>query len=322
MKKPIIFLSLILFIFLNSACSQSSDDYFSFQENNQKESYQIDNQLAEADFFSNNLVIISDKENVGGDEELDVKASLLVNVSDQTVLYADHVYDRLYPASLTKLMTALIALKNAELTDTVTISYQASHISDPAAKICGFKEGDRITLEALLHCLLIYSGNDAGIAIAEHVSSSEEKFIEKMNEEAKQLGAVHTSFVNPHGLHDENHYTTAYDIYLIFNELLQYDSFRSIISMKSYTATYMDKDGNSKEKTFKNTNAFITQPEEKGIEGLTIIGGKTGNTSKAGSCLTLLCQDEDRREYIAVILKASNQEQLYDRMSHLLSYIN
>lgn len=321
MKKKVFFLGLILLLVLNSGCHKYSDNYFNFQENKTKESYQIDNQLTEADFFSDKLVIISDKENIGGDEELDAKASLLVNVSDQLVLYADHVYDRRYPASLTKLMTALIVLRYAELTDTVTISYNASHISDPAAKVCGFKEGDRITLEALLHSLLIYSGNDAGIAIAEHVSSSEEKFIEIMNEEAKLIGAVHTSYVNPHGLHDEKHYTTAYDIYLIFNELLQYDSFRSIISMNTYTAQYMDQDGNPIEKTFKNTNPFLAQEEENSLEGLTILGGKTGNTYKAGNCLALLCQDDNRKEYIAVILKSSNQKRLYQQMSHLLSYI-
>ena len=117
-------------------------------------------------------------------------------------------------------MTALVVLKKGELTDSVTVSYNASHIPVAGAKVCGFEEGDVITMDALLHCLLIYSGNDAGIAIAEHMSGSEENFVRIMNSEAKRIGASHTNFVNSHGLHDDNHYTTAYDMYLIFNELI------------------------------------------------------------------------------------------------------
>jgi D-alanyl-D-alanine carboxypeptidase len=246
---------------------------------------------------------------------------LLVNTTDKEVLYADHVYDRRYPASLTKLLTALVVLRYGEMTDYVTISYNASHISEPGAKVCGYKEGDIISLEALLNSLLIYSGNDAAIAVADHVGGSEEAFVKKMNEEAVKIGAVHSNFVNSNGLHDDSQYTTAYDMYLIFHELMTYDTFRSIISTDSYTAVYTDKDGNEKQKTLNATNLYLSG-EEEAPEGIVVVGGKTGTTKKAGNCLILLSKDDTSKEYVSIILKASDSNQLYSQMSHLLSFVN
>lgn len=242
----------------------------------------------------------------------------MVNTTDNMVLYADHVYDRLYPASLTKLMTALVVLRYGELTDSVTVSYEASHISEGGVKLCGFQEGDIITMDALLKCLLVYSGNDAAIAIADHISGSEEAFVKLMNEEAKKIGAVHTSYVNSNGLHDDNQYTTAYDVYLLFHELMKYDTFRSVIVLDSYNASYQDRTGNKKEKVFKATNSYL-QGDASIPEGLQIIGGKTGTTRKAGNCLVLLSKNAVEKEFISVILKASGSDVLYSQMSHLLT---
>ncbi len=280
----------------------------------------IDTRLTQADYFSEDLVTVTQEDNTGNAEELSGSgASLLVDITDQKLLYADHVYDRLYPASLTKLMTALVVLQYGELTDQVTVSYAASHITEGGAKLCGFEEGDMITMEALLKSLLVYSGNDAAIAIADHISGSEEAFVQRMNEEAAKIGAVHTNFVNSNGLHDEEQYTTAYDMYLIFHELLSYDTIRSIIGTASYTAVYQDKDGNSKEKTFAATNQFLSGKVEV-PEGIQIIGGKTGTTRKAGSCFVLLSKDTADKEYISVIMKASGSEALYSQMTFLLGF--
>lgn len=321
MKRIRLLTCLLITTLALGGCSISSDQFLSFHDVNLTQSNPLNNEITEEKFFAEDLAVIPVNMDNGGDAELTAEASLLVNTSDQKVIYADQVYEKLYPASITKLMTALVVLKYGELTDSVTISYNASHIPDPAAKVCGFKEGDELSLETLLNCLLIYSGNDAGIAIAEHVGGSEEDFVKKMNEEAKRIGAVHTNFVNSHGLHDENHYTTAYDIYLIFNELIEYDTFLSIINTSSYSAEFKDKDGNDKEKTFKNSNRYLSG-ETKPLEGINVIGGKTGTTYKAGNCLVLLCQDNNKKNYIAVILKASDGDSLYNQMSYLLSFMN
>ncbi len=280
----------------------------------------IDTRLTQTDYFAKDLVTVTQEENIGNDEEFSSSgSSLLINITDQKLLYAEHIYDRLYPASLTKLMTALVVLNYGELTDQVTVSHAASHIAEGGAKLCGFEEGDQISMEALLKSLLVYSGNDAAIAIADHISGSEEAFAGKMNEEATKIGAVHTNFVNSNGLHDDEQYTTAYDMYLIFHELLAYDTFRSIISTDSYTAVYQDKNGNTKEKTFEATNQYLSGSAEI-PEGMKIIGGKTGTTSKAGSCLVLLSEDAAAKEYISIILKAEGSEALYSQMTYLLGF--
>ncbi len=317
-KKLIINIVVCLIVVVLGGCKSSSKDLLSFEETSSI-GYAMDNQLSKADFFAEDLVIISSEENLGDDPELTSASSLLINITDQKMIYAANVYDRLYPASLTKLMTALVVLKYGELTDSVTISYDASHITESGAKLCGFKEGDVISMDALLKCLLVYSGNDAAVAIADHISGSEEAFVELMNKEVKKIGAAHTNYVNSSGLHDDNQFTTAYDIYLIFNELTNYETFRSVIGTSSYKAEYKDKNGNSKEKTFKATNSYLSD-EETTPEGVQIIGGKTGTTRKAGNCLVLLSKDSQNKEYIAVIMKAADRNSLYSQMTYLLSF--
>lgn len=319
MRKRILCMAMIILL-LFSGCQNSSDDFLSYEDTNKTSSYSVDNQLTQADFFANDLAIVTEKENVGGDDQLTAGASLLIDKTDQSVIYADHAYDKLYPASITKLLTALVVLKYGEMTDMVTISYNASHITEVGAKTCGFVEGDVISLEALLKSMLVYSGNDAAIGIAEHVGGSVEEFVQMMNKEAVKIGAVHSNFVNPNGLHDDNQYTTAYDLYLIFNALIKYDTFCTIINSKSYTAQYNDKDGSAKEKKFSTTNQYLTGDETIDT-GLVVIGGKTGTTSKAGNCLILLSKDKKEKEYISVILKASGSEDLYTEMTELLTKV-
>lgn len=316
MKKRLLCMTVIISI-LFGGCQKSSDVLLAF-DNNASVGYSVDDQLTEGDFFAKDLTIVTKDDNTGGDDELTAGASLLVDRTDNRVLYADHVYDKLYPASLTKLLTALVVLKYGELTDMVTISYNASHITEIGAKVCGFEEGDVISLEALLNSMLIYSGNDAAIAIAEHIGGTYDNFIKMMNEEAAKIGAVHSHFINPNGLHDDNQYTTAYDLYLIFNELLQYDTFRSIINTSSYTADYKDENGDAKEKTFDSTIQYM-DGEKSLDEGLAVVGGKTGTTSKAGNCLVLLVKDKQDKEYISVILKAPDKETLYSQMTYMLA---
>jgi len=318
MKKRVIICILIMSIFLGG-CQVSSDKFLSYQTITNV-SHVDNNFIAEENLFAENLAVLPEDEVMEQDPVLDSGATLLINHTDKEIIYADNVYESFYPASLTKLLTALVALRKGEMTDMVTVSYNASHIPVVGAKLCGFKEGDVISLEALLKSMLIYSGNDASIAIAEHISGSEEAFVKEMNRVATELGAVQSNFVNSHGLHDDNQYTTAYDIYLIFNELLKYDTFLSIINMASYEAIYTDAEGNQKEKTFYSTNKYHLG-EEDIEEGIEVIGGKTGTTNKAGYCFSLLCKDENGHNYIAIILKASDNSSLYSQMSYLFKYI-
>ena len=308
---------LLTIILTFGGCQKSSDQFFSYKDYITNANTDLGIELSENEFFAENLVILTEDEYNSQEDLISSKAAFLCDATNSQAIYAKNPYEKLYPASLTKLMTALVVLKRGELTDSVTVSYNASHIPVAGAKLCGFEEGDVMALETLLHCLLIYSGNDAGIAIAEHMSKSEEEFVKLMNSEAKAIGAAHTNFVNSHGLHDDNHYTTAYDMYLIFNELIQYDAFINIISQDSYTAVYKDMDKNEKSLNFNSTNLYLTE-EKEAPEGITIIGGKTGVTYKAGNCLIILSEDSNNIQYISIILKAENIDLLYSDMSSIL----
>ena len=248
------------------------------------------------------------------------ESAVVMEASTGTVLYEKNCHDQSYPASITKVMTALVALKYGNPEDMITVSAVSAGITESGAQLCGLKTGDNLTLDQALHALLINSANDAGMAIAEHVGGSVENFAEMMNKEAAELGATNCHFVNPHGLHDENHYVTAYDLYLIFNEAMKYEKFSEIIMMDSYSTTYTDRNGNPKTFDFKTTNLFL-QGEYTPPEQITVIGGKTGTTNAAGSCLILLSKDSSGNPYISVVLHSSERAVLYEEMKGLLSAI-
>ena len=269
--------------------------------------------------FAKDLCVAPAEGVTNGEEIAGVAAAGLFDTASLNTLYASNVHEQLPPASLTKVMTAMLALKYGHTEDVITASSNVDKIESGAQKI-GLKEGDRLTLEQALYALLVYSGNDAGVAIAEYVSGSVDEFSTLMNDEALKLGATNTHFANPHGLTSENHYTTAYDLYLIFNEAVKYDKFREIIGTTEYTTTYSDRDGKSREMNLKSTNLYLTGDKPQPLN-VTVIGGKTGTTNAAGACLILLSDDQNGSKYISVILKADDKDALYDRMTKLLEQV-
>ena len=255
------------------------------------------------------------------DPELPVKAALLVNLTDRCVLYSDHAMETIYPASITKLMTALIAFScETDFTQTVEISKNAATPVIPSAKMCGFKSGDRILLRDLVKCMLIYSGNDTSVAVAEHISGSEEEFVALMNQKAEEIGLQNTHFSNSHGLPDDNHVTSAYDIYLIMQKLFNFEEFLGIIESGSIEVDVL-RGESLKTFAFESTNQFFWGTYQL-PEGITMLGGKTGTTNKAGCCLTLYVRDQNNNCYIAEIFGAESYESLYICMTKLLQKIS
>lgn len=280
--------------------------------------YQSGTAAGKAEPFANDLCVVS-QDTPFSDGKVTAEAAAVFDIKDKEVLFAKNPFERLYPASVTKVMTALVALEYGDLTDEVTVTRDAI-ITEAGATLCGIKPGDKLTMEQLLYGLMLPSGNDAGAAIAVHMAGSEEVFSRMMNEEALKLGATGTQFVNPHGLHNQNHYTTAYDLYLIFNKAMEYPKFREIIAAKEFTSFYKNEAGSPVSATWKATNWYMTG-EQTMPSGLTASGGKTGTTQAAGNCLIMGSSDSSGMEYISVVLKAPSRPGLYDNMSNILNKI-
>ena len=282
------------------------------------ESQQEESEPARAAAFAQDLCVVTD---FSGDSDTSVTAEAagVFSMDGSQTFYSKNVYEKLYPASTTKIMTALIAIKYGNLSDEVTVTSDAV-IAEAGATLSGIHPGDKLTLEQLLYGLMLPSGNDAGAAIAVHMGGSIEGFADMMNQEARAIGATGTHFTNPHGLHEEDHYTTAYDLYLIFHEALKYPKFREVTGSTAYAASYQSASGETISTTWKGGNWFMTGERET-PEGLTVFGGKTGTTRAAGYCLVMGTRDASSDEYISVIMKAESRPGLYDNMANIMSKI-
>ena len=219
-----------------------------------------------AEFFARDLVVTED-ENLGLEKTTErvAEAAGVFLTSKKEAVYKKNIFEKLYPASTTKILTAYVALKNGNLDDVVTVSANAANQASDSS-VCELKEGDKITLRDLLYGLMLRSGNDAAVAIAEHISGSSEEFVVLMNAEAKALGATGSHFVTPNGLHDEEHYSTVYDMYLFMNAAVKNETFLEIIKSSHYTANYTDAAGNPGTKEWDSTNKYLmgTEPMPEG----------------------------------------------------------
>lgn len=272
-----------------------------------------------SNYFASNLCVTNDV-NFGQDNMQFAKTAEgagAFNIDTHQVLYSQNLFEKLYPASTTKILTAYIILKNCDLNATVTVSHDAANPGH-SSSVCGLKEGDVITVQDLLYGLLLESGNDAAIALAEYCSGSVEEFAKLMNRTAKSFGATNSSFVNPSGLPDENHYTTIYDMYLIFSNAISLESFVAIISSQTHDVAYTNAQGAAVSKTFKNTCGYLTGAYTT-PENVTVTGGKTGTTGEAGHCLVLLSQNAKNERIISIVYKADGKKDLYSFMNEILS---
>ncbi|MDR1766570.1 MAG: D-alanyl-D-alanine carboxypeptidase [Lachnospiraceae bacterium] len=268
--------------------------------------------------FSEGLCVVED-EGSFLPEGFACKAAALFDLTDKEVLYSRNAFVRLPPASITKIMTAYVAIKYGDLSKSVTITQEAM-VTDAGATLAGLQPGEVYTLEQLLYALMLPSGNDAACAIALAISGSLDAFVDRMNAEALSLGATQTTFKNPHGLTAEGHVTTAYDLYLIFSHALGSPQFRKLIHTTTYTAVMTDASGNTDYRNWSGGNWYMTGNRET-PEGLSVYGGKTGTTNAAGYCLIINLTDASGGDYIAVVLGADSREGLYDDMTELMEKI-
>ena len=250
---------------------------------------------------------------------------ILMEASTGKIIYEKNAYEKAYPASTTKIMTAILTLEHCDLTDTATVSHDAIFSVPLGYAHAYLVEGEVLTIEQLLHVLLIPSANDAANVIAEHIAGSMSSFTTMMNTKASEIGCLNTHFVNANGIHDENHYSTAYDLALMGRYAMQNDTFRKIVTTTKYTLPATNKYLESN-RYFKATNELIVPDDRDSVDNYYYpytTGIKTGFTNSAANCIVASAKKDDI-EYIVVILGAEQTEnglsQRYIDCKNLFNY--
>lgn len=210
------------------------------------------------------------------------KAVIAYDLRSDTMIYTLNPDEKIYPSSMVKLMTALVALENSKLDDKVTVSKRALSYVPGGSVTTKLQSGEVLTMEDLLYCTLIASGNDAACAMAAHIAGTQDNFVKMMNDKAAELGCTNTRYTNTTGLHDENCYTTARDICRLLDYALDNPDFTKIFSASYYTIPATNK---SEERNISSTNYMAATDKRQDYYDSRVTGGKTGSTSQTGRCL-------------------------------------
>ncbi len=242
--------------------------------------------------------------NVQKEPTIQANCAILFDRTSKRILYEKNAQKKVPNASTTKILTAIVAYENSDINDIVTVSKKAAGTGGSSIKL---KEGDKVSLNDLIVGLLLHSGNDAAVAIAEHIGGSVEEFCEMMNEKAVEIGAVNTHFTSPHGLDNELHYSTAYDLAIMADYALNIPYLANIVKNKTATIRV-----NNQERIVGTTNEMLSL--YNGADGL-----KTGYTGKAGRCLVTSATRDDW-QLISVVLGCNTKKQRTVESTKLLNY--
>ena len=251
------------------------------------------------------------------DLSVDAKASLIIEENSGKVIHEENSNIQNYPASVTKILTAILTLENCELTDTVTVSKTAISNIPSGYVIAPLFIGEQMSVEDLLYALMLKSANDAAYVLAEHVGGSVEGFSEMMNKKAEELGCKNSHFVNPNGIHNSDHYTTAYDMYLIAKYAMKNEKFVKIVSTYQHTLSATNKYSKN-DRIMKNTNTFVNPSSrfyDENVKGI-----KTGTTLQAGNCL-ITSISKNGFDVITVILGARTSESKFSETKRMMNYV-
>lgn len=240
-------------------------------------------------------------------------AAIVMEASTGLILYEKNIYEKYYPASITKIMTALLALENCSLSETMTMSHEAEWNVDFNSSRIGLVEGEQISMEDALYAVMLESANEVAYGVAEHVAKGTvDDFAQMMNERAKELGCTNTNFVNPHGLHDDNHYTCAYDMALISKAAIAIPEFRKITGSRTHQIPPTNK---NVLRYLANHHRFI----RKTLTYDGAIGGKTGGTDEAKTTLVTFAE-RNGLLLIAVVLYVDTALHAYEDTAKILDF--
>lgn len=223
--------------------------------------------------------------------------AILIDIDDHKVLYSKGIDENIYPASITKIMTTLVAIENISdiNQDIILTRVDFINLHEQNASMAGFVPNEKVKIIDLLYGTMLPSGADAAMGLANHISGSEEKFVRLMNEKSKELGMNNSNFTNVTGLHDVNHYTTVKDLGMFLEHALKNDTFKEIFTAKKHTI----KSTNKHPEGITFTSTMFKRIESSELYDGEILGGKTGYTQKAGLCLASLAE-KDGKKYILI----------------------
>ena len=239
--------------------------------------------------------------------DIQAEYAVLMDADTGQVLFDKNMNQRAYPASMTKIMTGLLAVEQGSTSQMIMVTETAVNIEEPASSHIALTPGEQLPLHEALYALLLPSANDAANVIAEHVAGTQEAFAKQMTEKARAIGAVDTSFVNPHGLHDDNHYTTAYDMALITRYAAQNDVFMDYFGTGTHTMPPTNKQ--SEERPFTNYQYMLV--ENTRFYNPDVIGGKIGYTNAARHTMATVAR-RDGRTLICVVMSTDRDQKFYD----------
>jgi D-alanyl-D-alanine carboxypeptidase len=243
---------------------------------------------------------------------------LIAENEPDNILYHQNGQSLFYPSSTTKVMTLYLALKYGDLDEEVVVPEEIQEVPYDSS-LAHLKPGEKMTFETLLHGLMLPSGNDAAVAVAHHISGSVSDFVELMNEEAQNLGAENTHFMNPHGYHESSHYSTAYDLSLFMFAALEYEKGEEIMGSHTYSASYVNPDGAERKRTWRTTNDQLLPDSPHASRYVS--GGKTGYTSQ--SLYNLLSFSRVNGDlYVTAALRSGRQNRYQDTTRMVLQVLS
>lgn len=268
------------------------------------------------------ILLVSIDLSYAEDISINGEAGILMNYDTGEVLFNKSGNIKLYPASTTKILTAILAVENSKLDELITVDQEVVDLADGSH--IALEPGEQLSMKEMLHALLISSSNDSALAIAKHVGGSVDGFSKMMNEKAREIGALDSNFVNPNGLHDEKHVSTAYDLALIGSYAIKNEIIRDIVKKDTYTIDPTNKKDEAR--YLKSTNKLLYASETISVDGKSVpikyegvLGLKTGYTSNAMNCLVTYAEKDGQR-FITSVLKAEGSVNVYQDTHNLLNY--
>lgn len=311
-KKKIAAIVLIFLIMLNCISVYATEDTSSEQTTPEAEQ-PVKSPVPEKSLVKTGFI----PANLNTPPEIVAEAGIVIDMATGYTLYEKNIQQQHYPASITKIMTAILSLENLKMEDVITFSHDAVYTIEPGSSSAYAEEGEQLTVEQCLYGLMLISGNDVANALGETVSGSMDAFAQKMTEKAVELGCIGTQFKNAHGLHDEGHYTTAYDMAVIASyAYTNFEAFRTLCSTIRYDVPPTNLYNETR--YWLNSNRMLREGEEYYYEACN--GGKTGFTNEAGGTFVSYA-NLDGRQVLCVIMKSTNSAGAYSDTILLYDYI-